>query len=105
MSKRLLVALIVVGVAALAWAGVSFFASLTAVADGTAVQSWEYLVVTSKARFVESGSPRKVSVVGFSAEAVDLEASLDGVGMFGWELVTVVGTIGGDQEFIFRRPL
>lgn len=29
---------------------------------------------------------------------------MDTLGKFGWELVGIVGAIGGDQEMVFRRP-
>lgn len=37
-------------------------------------------------------------------EAIAIQQSLDNLGKFGWELVTVVGVIGGDQQMIFKRP-
>jgi hypothetical protein len=33
-----------------------------------------------------------------------MQSQMDTLGKFGWELVSIVGVIGGDQEMVFRRP-
>jgi hypothetical protein len=38
-------------------------------------------------------------------ESTDTEAALDTLGSAGWELVTIVGVIGGDQQFVFKRKV
>ncbi len=69
-------------------------------------QQWEYIVVSyGKTLF---GSPQKTlayRAVGLQAgqEAPDLENSLDILGRFGWEVVTIVGSIGGDQQVVLKR--
>lgn len=68
---------------------------------------WEYLVATyGKTVF---GSPEKTlayRALGVSAtaqEATEIQRSLDVLGRFGWELVAIVGTIGGDQQIVMKR--
>lgn len=70
-------------------------------------QEWEYLVVAvgvgMRADF-SSAWQDKGGKVDFQ-EAVDTEKDLDKLGREGWELIDVVGVIGGDeQEFVFKRP-
>lgn len=79
-------------------------------------QQWEYLVVSSgKVLFYSPPeNPRDLNVnLGFKSlaynlpnlsEAVTLQKLLDTLGQEDWELVSVVGIIGGDQEFLFKRP-
>lgn len=68
---------------------------------------WEYLVVTyGKTVF---GSPEKtlayrsVGLVATAQEANEIQRSLDVLGRFGWEIITIVGAIGGDQQIVFKR--
>jgi hypothetical protein len=68
---------------------------------------WEYLVVSyGKTIF---GAPEKTLAyrsIGLSAtaqEANEVQRSLDVLGRFGWEVITIVGTIGGDQQIVFKR--
>jgi hypothetical protein len=68
---------------------------------------WEYLVVSyGKTIF---GTPEKTLAyrsIGLSAtaqEANEVQRSLDVLGRFGWEVVTIVGSIGGDQQIVFKR--
>lgn len=68
---------------------------------------WEYLVVSyGKTLF---GSPEKTlayRAIGLNAtaqEATEIQRSLDVLGRFGWEMVTIVGAIGGDQQIVFKR--
>lgn len=55
------------------------------------------------------GSPEKTLAyrqIGLSAtaqEANDVQRSLDVLGRFGWEVITIVGTIGGDQQMVLKR--
>ena len=111
-AKRMLVTVLVVGcLISLTWLGASLLAGSKVVASSTPGQRWEYMVASFKPSFCQGTSfsfdcpLQKAAQTGFDGEAVDLEASLDTVGRMGWELVTVVGMIGGDQEFIFKRPL
>ncbi len=76
---------------------------------------WEYLVVSfGKAYFSEPTKDadallKSKAVVYFGAglndfsEAIDIQSNIDLLGKKGWELISVVGQIGGDQEFIFKR--
>ncbi|MFX1679204.1 DUF4177 domain-containing protein [Mitsuaria sp. CC2] len=69
-------------------------------------QMWEYVVVSyGKTLF---GAPQKTlayRTLGLpdGQEGSDLQKSLDILGRFGWELVSVVGAIGGDQQLILKR--
>jgi hypothetical protein len=44
----------------------------------------------------------KAGVVSAS-EAMSVQQQMDVLGKFGWELISIVGSIGGDQQMIFRR--
>lgn len=75
--------------------------------NSSADTQWEYLVVSyGKTVF---GSPEKTLAyraigLGTSAqEANDVQRNLDILGRFGWELTTIVGAIGGDQQIVFKR--
>lgn len=75
--------------------------------NGTGDTQWEYLVVSyGKTVF---GSPEKTLAyraigLGVSAqEANDIQRNLDILGRFGWELISIVGAIGGDQQLVFKR--
>lgn len=68
---------------------------------------WEYLVVSyGKTVF---GIPEKTLAyrsIGLSAtaqEANEIQQSLDILGRFGWEIITIVGSIGGDQQIVMKR--
>lgn len=84
----------------------------------TPLKPWEYLVISfGKTEFADpvlipeykqSGLSK---IILFSAagivkanEAIDIQKQMDRLGRFGWELVGVVGTIGGDQQMLFKRP-
>lgn len=87
-------------------------------AIGPDERQWEYLVVSfGKARFfdtseapemqlamlVKTGPSSQLGLVG-AQEAVVMESQMDTLGRLGWELVSVVGAIGGDQELVLKRP-
>lgn len=68
---------------------------------------WEYLVVTyGKTLF---GSPEKtlayrsIGLAVTAQEANEIQQSLDILGRFGWEVITIVGSIGGDQQIVMKR--
>lgn len=69
-------------------------------------QAWEYVVVSyGKTLF---GAPQKTlayRALGLpdGKEGSELQRSLDILGRFGWEVVSVVGAIGGDQQLILKR--
>ena len=78
---------------------------------------WEYLVLSfGKVYFSpslsletkQSGESKLLNFsqagVVFASEAAGTQAQLDTLGRYDWELVTVVGAIGGDQQFVFKRP-
>jgi hypothetical protein len=112
-TKRVLVvALAVVCAGCLAWVGSALFVGSTAVAEGTGTQRWEYLVVDIAKTTITLASglaavfaPSKAGNWGFDAEQQYVEIKLDVAGAQGWELVTVIGVIGGDKEYVFKRPL
>lgn len=64
---------------------------------------WEYLVVSRGKVYFYDESKKQPSSKPFSSEATPTQEALDVLGKEGWELVTVVGVIGGDQEFILKR--
>jgi hypothetical protein len=76
---------------------------------------WEYLVVSfGKAKFsvpaVEAaeGNSKAIRYFGLSTaifEASETQKSLDVLGRYGWSIVSVVGSIGGDQQFVLKRKL
>lgn len=87
-------------------------------APNALIKPWEYLVVSfGKTRFgdpvldpelKQAGRSKVLSYseagVVAAAEAVLVQRQMDALGRFGWELVAVVGSIGGDQQMIFKRP-
>jgi hypothetical protein len=79
----------------------------TATGISSIEHQWEYLVVSyGKTLF---GTPEKTLAyrsIGLSAtaqEANEIQQSLDVLGRFGWEVITIVGTIGGDQQIVMKR--
>jgi hypothetical protein len=93
-----------------AWLGSALFAGSKAMAEGTTPQGWEYMVASVSKydiwfETLSGESLVKAAGMGFASEAYKLQNELDAAGASGWELVTVVGIIGGDQEFIFKRLL
>ena len=85
---------------------------LQPVAPGSSVVApqeiqWEYLVVSyGKTLF---GSPEKtlayrsIGLAATAQEANEIQQSFDILGRFGWEVITVVGSIGGDQQIVLKR--
>jgi len=81
-------------------------------------KQWEYLVVSfGKIRFIDPTDTPELKTKGLSklvsysklgvvsaSEALTTQFQMDTLGKFGWELVGVVGAIGGDQELLFKRP-
>ena len=82
----------------------------------TGNEQWEYLIVSyGKTSFssvpesVKNGSSkltafREFSHLLYGSEALSTQEKLDILGRLDWELVSVVGAIGGDQQFVFKRP-
>ena len=78
---------------------------------------WEYLVISfGKTYFSDPNAEPETKTKGFSkllsyskigvvsaTEAITVESQMDTLGKFGWELVGIVGAIGGDQQMVFRR--
>lgn len=79
---------------------------------------WEYLVVSfGKVYFSNPLTDPETKEIGYSKllsfsqagivtaqEGLSTQRSMDTLGKFGWELVGVLGAIGGDQEMLFKRP-
>ena len=79
---------------------------------------WEYLVVsfgkvyfsdpTTDPDAKESGLSKLLSFsqagIVIAKESLTTQKPMDTLGKYGWELVSVVGAIGGDQEMLFKRP-
>ena len=81
-------------------------------------QQWEYLVISpGKVYFTAISDPTleggpKLNRYGYGdplisliSEATETESIFDKLGSAGWELAGIVGTIGGDQQFVFKRAL
>jgi hypothetical protein len=82
------------------------------------VKPWEYLIISfGKTFFSDPTDEPEIKTAGMSKllnysragivsanEAVLIERQMDTLGKFGWELIGIVGVIGGDQEMVFRRP-
>jgi len=80
-------------------------------------KQWEYLIVSfGKTLFTDPTDNPAAKAVGLSKlisyskagvisaqEALGTQSSMDTLGKFGWELVNIVGAIGGDQQMVFRR--
>jgi len=78
---------------------------------------WEYLVISfGKTYFTAPNETPETKTSGYSKlisyskvgivsaqEALGTQSQMDTLGKFGWELVGVVGAIGGDQQMLFRR--
>lgn len=98
----------------------AIFLTLTRVASAQAAEDseWEYLVVSYGTTYFSdplldpdaaNATFSKVQLfseigVTLPQEAVTLQRNIDVLGMFGWEMVTIVGSIGGDQQIVFKRP-
>jgi hypothetical protein len=79
-------------------------------------EQWEYLIVSygktsfvSVSESVADGSSKLTAFKEFSellygSEAISTQEKLDILGRLDWELVSVVGAIGGDQQFVLKRP-
>lgn len=101
MSKKRF-GLAALGIVALAFAFVVSFSA----ANSPASQKWEYLAVTpGKVYWSSVASKAEMSKDTAFREATELEQLLDKLGQQRWELVSIVGQIGGDQEFVFKRPI
>lgn len=83
------------------------------VPQASRLPQWEYVVVSGGKTYFSSalegslvGDSKAVVASGstFRDEALELQHKMDGLGQLGWELVAVIGAIGGDQEFLFKRP-
>ena len=69
-------------------------------------QEWEYIVVSyGKTLFVRPQKMLAYPPLGLSrgSESPEWEANLDIMGRFGWEIVAIVGTSGGDDHHIFLK--
>jgi hypothetical protein len=90
----------------------------TATPPTAPIKPWEYLVISfGKTGFSSPVLDPELKQTGQSkilfysnagivtaSEAVSVQRQMDSLGRFGWELVGVVGTIGGDQQMLFKRP-
>ena len=91
--------------------------SLPAPVFSARTQQWEFLVVSfGKTYFTAPNEVPEMKTDGLSKllsyskvgivsaqEAVGTQNQMDTLGKFGWELVGVVGAIGGDQQMLFKR--
>lgn len=78
---------------------------------------WEYLVISFGKTYFSSPTDIAAKQTGQSKlmifgplggvvaqEALDTQEQVDTLGRYGWELIGVLGTIGGDQQWVFKRP-
>jgi len=78
---------------------------------------WEYLVVSFGKTYFTSPADGDAKVSGsskllmygplgavYAQEAQTTQAQIDTLGRYGWELLNVLGAIGGDQQWVFKRP-
>lgn len=87
----------------------------------TDAQQWEYLILTpgtiytappdsdntaeaDKAKYLEAFPSGRDGYRGLPANIGRFTPQLDALGAQGWELVSIVGQIGGDQQYVFKRP-
>jgi len=69
-------------------------------------QEWEYLVISYGTTYFSDAEKTDLYYPlthDIGQEGTELQKSLDGLGKLGWELITVTGTISGDQELILKR--
>jgi hypothetical protein len=72
----------------------------------TTEPKWEYLVATfGKTYFSSENKLLAYKNIGLmeGQEGVILQSNLDVLGRFGWEVVGIVGSIGGDQQIVLKR--
>ena len=78
---------------------------------------WEYLVISFGKTYFSSPADisskqtgqSKLMIFGplggvIASEALDTQDQVDTLGRYGWELIGVLGSIGGDQQWVFKRP-
>ena len=78
---------------------------------------WEYLVISFGKTYFSSPTDIAAKQTGQSKlmifgplggvvaqEALDTQEQVDTLGRYGWELIGVLGAIGGDQQWVFKRP-
>lgn len=88
----------------------------------TGRQEWEYLILSpgviytsppdadslpeaDRAKYLEAfPSGNDGYRIAGPANIGRFTAQLDALGRQGWELISIVGQIGGDQQFVFKRP-
>lgn len=90
---------------------------VSSAAVSAANKQWEYLVVSfGKTYFANPNEEPEAKTAGLSKlvsyskagivsaqEALTTQGQMDTLGKFGWELSGLVGSIGGDQQMVFRR--
>jgi hypothetical protein len=70
------------------------------------VPQWEYMVVSFGKTYFEfpEKSSKYISLLdSIGKEGLTLQKNLDILGKYGWELLLIVGTIGGDQQLVLKR--
>lgn len=78
---------------------------------------WEYLVISFGKTYFSSptdiaakqAGQSKLMIFGplggvIAQEALSTQQQVDTLGRYGWELIGVLGSIGGDQQWVFKRP-
>ncbi|MDL2345224.1 hypothetical protein QOL99_13850 [Deinococcus sp. MIMF12] len=87
------------------------------IVSATVSGQWEYLVISFGKTYFSSPADLQAKTSGQSklmiygplggvvaSEALDTQAQVDTLGKYGWELIGVLGAIGGDQQWVFKRP-
>lgn len=72
--------------------------------------NWEYMVVSFGKTYFSDLRSKTMAYwdqgISKSVKGADsIEKDLDILGVHGWEVVSILGTIGGDQQVTFKRPL
>lgn len=92
-------------------------ASVSSAVNTQSSKQWEYLVVSfGKTLYTDPDDNPETKTIGLSKllsyskagvvsakEALSTQNQMDTLGKFGWELIDVLGSIGGDQQMVFRR--
>lgn len=74
---------------------------------GNSTKQYEYLVYSFGKTYFDSitSNSRYYSLLLKGSESSTLTENLNKLGKLGWELIDVLGTIGGDQQVVFQRPI
>jgi hypothetical protein len=69
---------------------------------------WEYMVISFGKTYFDfpEKSIKYISLIDeIGQEGKNLQKNLDTLGQYGWELISIVGSIGGDQQLVLKRKI